>query len=80
MPKRHDNTIRKQFLKSKKTIKVTLSNITRIRPIIYIESPKEAFSVNHVHIKKNTKVKKTTIIDIATTGHFVKSNTISTIN
>ena len=41
MPKRYDNIIRKQFLKSKKTIKVILSSITRIRPIIYIEDPKK---------------------------------------
>ena len=41
MPKRHDNTIYKLFLRSKKTIKVILSSITRIRPIIYIEDPKK---------------------------------------
>ena len=47
MPKRYNNTIHKLFLRSKKTIKATLSNITRIGLIIYIEDPKEAFSVNH---------------------------------
>jgi hypothetical protein len=35
MPKRYNNTIYKLFFKSKKTIKVTLNNITRIRLIIY---------------------------------------------
>ena len=36
--KRYDNTIYKRFLKSKKTIKVTLSSTTRIRLIIYSSS------------------------------------------
>ena len=31
-------------------------------------------------MKKDTKVKKTTIADIIITSHFIKSNTISTIN
>ena len=79
MPKRHDNTIRKQFLRSKKTIKVILSSITRIRLIIYIKDPKEAFGVDYIHIE-NTKVKETTIIDIITISHPVGSNAISVIN
>ena len=36
MPKRHDNTIRKRFLKSKRIIKVTLNSMTRIGLIICI--------------------------------------------
>ena len=79
MFKRHDNIIRKLFLKSKKTIKATLSNIIRLRLIIYIEDPKEAFSVNYVHVK-NTKAEETTIADITTTGHPIRSNTTSVIN
>ena len=80
MPKRHDNTIYKLSLGIKKTIKVILSNITRIRLIIYIEDPKEALSVNHVYIKEDTKVKKTTIADITTTTHPIKSDATSGIN
>ena len=62
MPKRYGNTIYKPFLKNKKIIKVILNSITRIRPIIYIEDPKKAFSINYIYIEKNIKVKKTTII------------------
>ena len=51
MPKRYNNIIRKLFLRSKKTIKVILSSITRIRLIIYIEDPEEALSVNYIHIE-----------------------------
>ena len=53
--------------------------MTRIRLIIYMEDPKEAFSINHAHIK-NTKAEETTIADIITTSHPVGSNTISVIN
>ena len=79
MPKRYDNTICKRFLRSKKTIKVTLSNITRIGLIIYIKDPEEAFSIDYIHVK-NTKVEKTTRADIVTTSYFVRSNATSTIN
>ena len=79
MPKRYDNTIYKLFLKSKKIIKATLSSITRIGLIIYIEDPKEAFSVNHTYIE-DTKAEEITIVDITTTGYPVRSNTISIIN
>jgi hypothetical protein len=79
MPNRHGNTIYKLFLKNKKTIKVTLSSITRIRLIIYIKDPKGVFSINYTHIK-NTKVEETTIVDIITTNHPIRSNTISIIN
>ena len=79
MPKRYNNTIHKLFLKSKKTIKVKPSSITRIRPIIYIEDPKETPSINHAHIE-NTKTEETTIADITTTSHLVGSNITSIIN
>ena len=79
MPKRYNNTIHKLFLKSKKTIKVTLSSITRIGLIIYIEDPKEAPSVNYIYIE-DTEAGETTIVDIITTSHPVRSNAISVIN
>ena len=53
--------------------------MTRIRLIIYIEDPKEAFGVDHAHIK-DTEVEETTIADIITTGHPIRSNAISIIN
>ena len=80
MLKRYNNTIYKQFLRSKKMIKVTLSNITRIKLIIYIEDPKKTLSVNHVYIEEDTKAEETTIADIITTSHPVKSDTMSAIN
>ena len=79
MPKRYNNTIYKLFLRSKKTIKATLSSITRIGLIIYIKDPKEASSINYTHIE-DTKVEETTIADIITTSHPVKSNATSAIN
>ena len=51
----------------------------RIGLIIYMEDPKEAFSVDHAHIE-DTKIEETTVADIVTTGHFVGSNAISVIN
>ena len=79
MLKRYNNIIHKLFLRSKKIIKVILSSITRIRLIIYMEDPKEAPSVDYVHIE-NTKAEETTIADIITTSHPVGSNAISVIN
>ena len=79
MPKRHDNTIYKLPPRSK-TIKVILSSITRIGPIIRIEDPKEAPSVDYVYIKEDTEVEETTIVDIATTTYPVRSNAISIIS
>jgi hypothetical protein len=79
MPKRYDNTIHKQFLRSKKTIKVTPSSITKIRLIIRIEDPKEAPGVDYAHIE-DTKAEETTIADIITTSHPVRSNATSIIN
>ena len=79
IPERYNNIIHKQFLKSKKIIKVTPSSITRIGLIIYIEDPEEAFSVNHAHIK-NTEAEETTIADIITTNYPTRSNITSVIN
>ena len=79
MPKRHDNTIYKQFLRSKKIIKVTPSSMTRIRLIVYMEDPKEASSMDYAHIE-NTKADETTIVDIITTSHPVRNNATSVIN
>jgi len=79
VPKRHDNTIRKLFLRSK-IIKVIPSSITRIRLIIYIEDPKEAPSVDHVYIEEDTEVEETTVADIITTTYPVRSDAISIIN
>ena len=80
MPKRYNNIIYKLFFKSKRTTKVTLNSITIIRLIIYIEDPKEAFSINHIHIEEDIKVKETTVADIITTSYPIKSNAISVIN
>ena len=80
MPKRYNNIICKLFLRSKKTTKATLSSITIIGLIVYIEDPEEAFSVNHVYIKEDTKIKETTVVDITTTTHPIGSNVISIIN
>ena len=79
MPKRYNNIIRKRFLKSKKTIKATLSSTIRIRLIICIEDPKEAFSVDYIYVK-DTKVKEITKADIITTSHPIKSDITSIIN
>ena len=79
MFKRYNNIIHKLFLRSKKTIKVTLSSITRIRLIIYIEDPKEVFSINYAYIK-DTKAEEITIADIIITNHPVGSNVIFIIN
>jgi hypothetical protein len=79
VPKRYNNTIRKLFLRSK-TIKATPSSITRIRLIIRIEDPKEAPGVDYVYVEEDTKVEETTVADIITTTHPVRSDTISIIN
>ena len=78
MPKRHNNTIRKRFLRSK-TIKVILSSTTRIGLTIYIEDPKEAPSVDYTHIE-DTEAEETTIVDIITTGHPIRNNITFVIN
>ena len=79
MPKRYNNTIYKLFFRSKKTIKAILSNITRIGLIIHIKDSKEVFSVDYAHIE-DTKAEETTIADIMTTTHSVRSNAISIIS
>ena len=78
MPKRYDNTIHKQFLRSK-TIKAILSSTTRIRLIVYMEDPKEVSGVDHAHIE-DTEAEETTIADITTTSYPVGSNATSVIN
>ena len=80
MLKRYNNTIYKLFLRSKRTTKATLSSITIIGLIIYIEDPKEVPSVDHVYMEEDTKIEETIIVDITTTTHPVGSNTISVIN
>ena len=79
MPERYNNIIYKLFLRSKKIIKVTLSSITRIGLIICIKDPKEAPSVDHAYIE-DTKAEETTMADIITTSHPIRSNAISVIN
>ena len=78
MPERYDNTICKQFLRSK-TIKAISSSTTRIGPTICMEDPEEVFSINHAHIE-DTEAEETTIADITTTNHPIRSNAISVIN
>ena len=78
MPKRYNNIIHKQFLRSK-TIKVIPSSTTRIGLIIYIKDPKKAPSIDYTHIE-DTKAEETTIADIITTSYPVRSNAISVIN
>ena len=79
MPERHDNTIHKLFLRSKKTIKATPSSMTRIGPIVRMEDPEEASGVDHAHVE-DTEAEETTITDIITTSHPIGSNAISIIN
>ena len=78
MPERYNNTIRKQFFRSK-TIKAIPNSTTRIGLTVCIEDPEEVPSVDRAHIK-NTEAEETTIADITTTGHPVGSNAISVIN
>ena len=80
MPKKHNNTIYKQFLRNKKIIKVILSSITRIGLIVYIKDPEEAPGVDHVYVEKDTEVEETTIADIITTTHPIKSDATFAIN
>ena len=78
MPKRHDNTIHKLFFRSK-TIKVILNSTTRIGLIICIKDPEEVPSINYAYVE-DTKAEETTIIDIITTSHPIRSNITSVIN
>ena len=78
MLKRHNNIIRKRFLRSK-TIKAIPSSTTRIGLTVYIEDPEEIPGVNHAHIE-DTKAEETIIADIIITSHSIKSNATSIIN
>ena len=78
MPKRHNNIIHKRFLRSK-TIKAIPSSTTRIGLTVCIENPKEVPNINHAHIE-DTEAKETTIADIITTSHPIRSNATSIIN
>ena len=80
MPERYNNTIYKLSLGIKKTIKAIPSNIIRIGLIVRIEDSKEAFGVNYVYVKEDTEVEETTVVDIATTTHPIRSDTTSAIN
>ena len=80
MSKRYNNIIYKLFLKSKKIIKVTLNSITKIELIIYIKDPKEAFSIDYVYIKEDTKVEETIKADIIITSYPIKSDIMFVIN
>ena len=53
--------------------------MTRIRLIICIEDPKEALGINYTYIE-DTKAEETTIVNIITTGHSIRSNATSIIN
>jgi hypothetical protein len=75
---RHDNTIYKLLLRSK-TIKAIPSSATRIGLTVRMEDPEEAPSIDYAYIE-NTKAEETTVADITTTGHPVRSNAISIIN
>ena len=80
MPKKHDNTICKLSLRIKKIIKAIPSSITRIGLIIHIKDPEKAPGVDYVYIKEDIKVEETTIANIITTTHPIRSNTTSIIN
>ena len=53
--------------------------MTRIRLTTRIEDPKETSSVDYAHVE-DTKAEETTVVDIITTGHSIRSNVISVIN
>ena len=52
----------------------------RIGLIVYIEDPKEALSVDYVHVEEDTEVEETTVVDIVTTTYSVRSDAMSAIN
>ena len=78
MPKRYNNIIYKRFLRSK-TIKAIPSSTTRIGLTVYIKDPEKAPNIDYAYIK-DTKAEETTIADIITTSHPIKSNATSIIN
>jgi hypothetical protein len=45
-----------------------------------MEDPKEAPSVDYVYIEEDTEVEETTVADIATTTHPIRSDATSIIN
>ena len=45
-----------------------------------MEDPKEASGVDYVHVEEDTEAEETTITDIITTGHPVRSDAMSVIN
>ena len=53
--------------------------MTRIGPTICMEDFEEASGVDHAHIE-DTKAEETTVADIITTSHPVRSNTTSVIS
>jgi hypothetical protein len=54
--------------------------MTRIGLIVRMEDPEEAPSVDYIYIEEDTKVEETTVADIVTTTHPVRSDAISIIN
>ena len=53
--------------------------MTRIKLTVYIEDPEETSSIDYAHIE-DTKAEETTIVNIITISHLVRSNAISVIN
>ena len=53
--------------------------MTRIKLTVYIEDPEETSSIDYAHVE-DTKAEETTIVNIITTSHPIKSNAIFTIN
>jgi len=45
-----------------------------------MEDPEEAPGVDYVHVEEDTEVEETTVVDIATTSHPIRSDAMSTIN
>jgi hypothetical protein len=80
MPKRYNNIIYKLSLGIKKIIKVIPSSTTRIGLIVHIEDSKEAPGVDYIYIEEDTKIEETTVVDIITTTHSVRSDVIFIIN
>ena len=80
MPERYNNIIYKLFLRSKRITKATLSSMTIIGLIVYIKDSKEVFGVDHIYMEEDTKIEETIMVDIITTTHPVRSNTIFIIN
>jgi hypothetical protein len=80
MLKRYNNTIYKLFLRSKSITKAIPSSMSIIRLIVYIKDPKEAPGVDYIYTEEDTEVEETTIMDITTTTHFIRSDAIFITN